>query len=109
MLNHVQKGDVLTFTAAADLNGGDGVLLGTAGLFGVVQADVLSGEQGEAVVVECYTLPKTSADTPAAYAAAYWDDGNSRLTTAASDNTKIGYFLEAYGAGTTEASVRLCP
>lgn len=109
MKNSVQNGITLTFTAGADLSSGDGVLLGAGGLFGVVSYDVLNGEEGEAVTEGVFELPKATADTPAAFAVAYWDDSNSELTTVSTSNTQVGYFTEAYGAGILLANVRLTP
>ena len=109
MQNHVQRGEILTFVASATISGGSGVLLGSGGLFGVVSADVEAGEEGEAQITECFTLPKLSSGAPAAFDVAYWDDNNKRVTVDATDNTEIGYFMAGYAAGTTEANVRLCP
>lgn len=109
MKNYVQKGETLTFTAAADVVSGQGVLLGAAGLFGVAATDVLSGASGEAVIEGVFSLPKTSADTPAAFAAAYWDESEGEVTTVATDNTLIGCFAQAYAASTALADVKLIP
>ena len=111
MKNFVMSGKVLAFTAAAAVSSGQGVLLGSTGLFGVSTGDVASGEVGQAEITGVFTLPKTSADTPAKWANAYWDDTNKEVTTSdgTGANTLIGVFTEAYGAGTTEADVLLLP
>lgn len=107
MKNYIKPGDVVTFTADADYNGGDLVLLGAAKLPGVASYSVKTGESGEACTVGVYELPKASADTPAEFAKAYWNATNSEVTTTASGNTLIGTFYEAAGNGDTACKVRL--
>ena len=111
MKNFIQLGDTLTFVAAGAIAGGAGLLLGTTGLFGVNSYDVVANDEGEAQIRGVFELPKASADAPAAFANAYWDDGNSRVTTAdgSGANTLIGVFVKAYQNGDTLARVKLIP
>lgn len=107
MKNFIKPSDVVTFTAAADLSGGDLVLLGTAKLPGVVSYSVLTGESGEACTIGIYELPKVAADTPTEFAKAYWNATDGAVTTTASGNTLIGTFAKAAGNGETTCQVRL--
>lgn len=109
MKNYLMSGDVIPFTASANVKSGDGVLLGSTGLFGVSAGDVASGDEGQAQTKGVFTLPKTSANTPSQFANAYWDASAKEVTTTATDNTLIGVFIESYGNGDTEADVLLVP
>ena len=109
MKNHVKEGKFLNFVPSANVASGQGVLLGSDGLFGVSTGNVLSGEEGVAAISEVYTLPKLNSDTAARFAAAYWDNGNSRVTTTEGSNTKIGVFANAAAGGTTTADILLIP
>ena len=95
MKNFVQEGNTVTFTAAAALSGGAGVLL-SATLFGVNSYDVVVGAPGEAAINGVFTLPK-AAITNAQFAAAYWDSTGKQTTNVASGNVLIGFYTEAGG------------
>ena len=83
MKTFVQKGNTLTFTngSGSTVPSGEGVLLGSAGLFGVSNGTVLDTEDGEATIKGVFKLNKTAADTPAQWANAYWDDTAKEVTT----------------------------
>lgn len=103
--NHVQPGEVITFTAAAAIASGAGVLIGVR--LGVSLSTLAIGETGSAAVWGVWSLPKLSTDTMAQGALVYWDNTNKRLTTTASGNTLAGYAFEAAGSGATSVSVKL--
>jgi predicted RecA/RadA family phage recombinase len=105
--NYVQDGKVLTFTAAAALSAGAGVLLGA--LFGVVQGDVASGADGEMMVAGVHTLTKSTAAGSATTLGGkvYWDDTNEVVTGDATGNTLIGVALAATADGDASVDVRL--
>jgi len=107
MKNYVQPGDMITITAAAAHNSGDGVLQGT--LFGVAAGDIANGAVGEIQVVGVFTLPKIGSQAWTVGAAVYWDAGNARCTTTATGNTLIGKAVTVIGsgAGETTGTVRL--
>ncbi|NIB44819.1 DUF2190 family protein [Pseudomaricurvus alkylphenolicus] len=105
MKNYIQPGKVVTFTAAATVASGAGVLVGS--LFGVSVGAVANGAEGEMETEGVYELPKNQADTPAQFADAYWDDTNKRVTTTDTGNTKIGVFMKADATGLATAEVRL--
>lgn len=89
MKNYRGPADTVEVTAPADVNSGDGVLVGK--LFGVA---AFSAKAGQRVNISCsgiFTLPKTSAQAWTEGAVLYWD--GAKLTTAdnAGANTKVGY------------------
>ncbi len=105
MKNYVQPGNTVSFTATADVVSGAVVIVGA--LVGIACGDVANGAQGEMQVCGVFELPKTSANTPAQFAKAYWNAGAGEVTTTASGNTLIGVFMDALAGGTDVASVRL--
>lgn len=106
MNNYVQKGDTVTHTVAGTaVTSGQSLLIGS--LFGVCATAAAVGEQVEVCVAGVFTLAKKSADTPTAFAKAYWDDTNKEVTTTASGNSLVGVFTEAVASGVTTAAVRL--
>lgn len=106
MKNYVQPGATLSFTAGATYSSGAGVVIG--GLFGVVAADVASGDSGEAEIVGVFDLTKVGSQAWAEGARVYWDAGNSRCTTtAASGLLLIGTATAAVGSGAGETTGRV--
>lgn len=107
MKNFKARGDVLTFTAAAAISAGDGVLQGS--IFGVAPADIANGEVGLLNLGGVYELPKAASQAWTVGAKVYWDDTNDVCTTTASGNTLIGCAFAAVGsgAGETLGQVRL--
>lgn len=103
--NFNKRGDVITFTAGADLTGGQYLKVGD--LPGIVANTVKNGESAELITRGVFTLAKATADTPSVGDKAYWDDGNSEVTTVSSTFDLIGVFETAAGNGDTSARVRL--
>lgn len=104
MRNHVQPGNVITFTAAAPVRSGDGVTMGA--LFGVAATDAAPGQEFEAAVTGVYRLPK-AAVAIAPGARAYWHLANGNVTTTATGARPIGAATEAAGTSATTVAVRL--
>ena len=107
MKNHIQDGNVVTHTVTADVSSGDGVLLSDGGLFGIASTDALAGADVEVVLHGVFELPAVSTGAIAKWAPAYWDNGSSRLTGAATGNTLVGSFASAKADGVTLAEVLL--
>jgi len=104
MKNYVQDGDAITFTAAANVTAGDGVLQGA--LFGVATTNAVMGEDFIALVEGVFDLPKgTGAITKGAKV--YWNANAAQITTTATGNTLIGAATEAATSGAPTARVRL--
>ena len=106
MNNYVQRGDTVTHTVAGAAVVSGQVLL-TGSILGICATSQEIGEEVELQVVGVFSVPKKSADTPAAFAKAYWDDTNKEVTTTASTHKILGVFTEAVAAGVLVASVRL--
>lgn len=107
MKNYVQPGTTLTLTAPYAVTSGDGLLVGS--IFGVAAGDAASGATVEAALTGVFDLTKIGSQAWTVGAKVYWDDGNKRCTTVATDNTLIGVAVEAVagGAGDTIGRVRL--
>lgn len=105
MKNFVQLGGTISAILTAAASSGDGVLEGS--IFGIASVDGEIGDTVELQTTGVFTLPKTSANTPAQFAKAYWDNTAKAVTTTATANTLIGVFMAALGSGTTTADIRL--
>ena len=106
MKNFVQQGNTLSWTVAAVIASGAGVLLGGT-VFGVSTGNYAIGETGEAVIEGVFKLPK-AAVVNTAFAAAYLDNTAKVVTNVASGNTLIGFFTEGTGASVA-TDVKLIP
>ncbi|MBC7286006.1 DUF2190 family protein [Hoeflea sp.] len=104
MKNFVQPGATITFTAAAPVASGDGVLMGT--LFGVASTSAEIGMPFEAALSGVFSLPK-EAVVMTAGAAVYWNATAGNATTVATGNKLIGATTEAATSGATAARIRL--
>ncbi|WP_460231464.1 DUF2190 family protein [Agrobacterium radiobacter] len=89
MKNYRGSADTVEVTAPADVNSGDGVLVGK--LFGVAEFSAKAGQRVNISRSGIFTLPKTNAQAWTEGAVLYWD--GAKLTTAdnAGANTKVGY------------------
>lgn len=114
--NRVQRGEIITVTAAAAISSGQIVTVGN--LVGVAMTDAAIGEQVEVAISEVYNLPKLDAavitqgmrvalDVSAGTNGEVDDDA---ITPAAGDITTFGVAFEAKGATTGETiAVLLTP
>lgn len=105
MKTYHQPGNALPVTAPADVNSGDGVLVGS--LFGVAGHDALSGESVVIHRYGVYTLPKLEAQEWTQGVKVYWDSGNAHLTTASSGNKLVGTVAQAAANPSTTGVVVL--
>ena len=105
MNNYVQKGENITVAAPYDVASGKGALVGS--LFGIAVADAASGDDVVLATTGVYEITALSTDTATVGAPAYWDNTNKRITTTATNNTKVGVFVSAKASGATTAQVRL--
>lgn len=101
----VQPGDVIDYTAGANITSGQVVLIGVR--IGVALAAIANGSTGPLQVTGVFTIAKLSTDVVAQGAALYWDNSNSRLTTTASGNTLAGYATAAAGNGATTVNIKI--
>ena len=105
MKNLVADGNTVTVAAPAAVTSGDGVLVGS--MFGVAQTDAANGADVVIVTTGVFDLPKVGSQAWTVGVKVYWDDGNSRCTTASSSNTLIGVAVAAVGSGAGETTGRV--
>lgn len=104
--NYLQQGAVMTVPAPADVDSGDGVMVGV--LFGVAQAAALSGADVAIATAGVHTLPKTSAQAWTVGAAIYWDPTPGEATTATTaGNLLIGVAAAVAADPSATGQVRL--
>jgi len=105
MKNFVQEGNVIDYTAGANLSSGAVVLIGVR--IGVLVNDLANGATGPARVLGVFSIAKLSTDVVTRGAALYWDNTNSRLTVTASGNTLAGYATAPAGNGVTTVNCHI--
>ena len=109
MKNYVQDGKYLDFTAAADVDSGDLVQVGS--LHGVAVTDVANGAKGVLAMEGVFTLPKLVAAAGDAVAAAgdpvYFSAGSVTGDDDSGDNLLVGYALAAAAQAVATVQVRL--
>ena len=105
MKNAVSSGNVIPYTAGADLASGAVVLVGTK--VGVATSSIANGSAGSIQVTGVFSIAKLSTDVVAQGAALYWDNTNKRLTVTASGNTYAGWATAAAGNGATTVNAKI--
>lgn len=101
----VQPGEVIDYTAGANIASGQVVLMGAR--IGVALKAIANGETGPMQVTGVFNIAKLSTDNMAQGALLYWDNTNSRLTTTASGNTLAGFGAAAAAATTTSVNIKI--
>lgn len=87
--NFVQPGKVITVTAPANVESGDGVLVGD--IFGIAMHSADSGAPVEIALEGVFEVAKTSAQAWATVGLPiYWDAGNGVVTTTMSTHKLVG-------------------
>jgi len=110
MINFEQPGDVITFTAGANLASGAVVRIGA--LLGVSTGTVASGAVGEAKITGVFRVPKVSGAVIAQGERLVWDASaaafdDSLATPATGDvSGEAAVAWEAAGNGVTSIAVR---
>lgn len=111
--NYIQEGKVIPFTAGADVDSGQVVVVGS--LVGISMTDVDNGAQGQLAVEGVFEVPAAAAEITVG-AAVYWDaDGDpyggtadsGAATATATDNTKMGHAIAAKAANVGKVKVKL--
>lgn len=105
MKNFYQTGQVIPFTAGADVTSGQIVKVGT--LVGVATGDVASGATGQVAIAGVYTLPKASATVFTAGAPAYVSGTATVVTATATGADYAGRAIAPAASGTTSVRVLL--
>lgn len=101
----LQPGEVIDYTATADVASGDVVVIGAR--IGVALTAIKSGATGSVQVSQVFALAKKGADVIAQGAPVYWDATNKYITTTESTNNAAGYAFHAAAAGVTTVAVKL--
>lgn len=101
----VQPGDVIDYTAGANIVSGQVVLIGAR--IGVALQDIANGKVGSMAMTGVFTINKLSTDVVAAGALLYWDNSNSRLTVTSSGNTLAGFAVAAAGSGVATVNIKI--
>jgi predicted RecA/RadA family phage recombinase len=106
MINYVQQGEVLTYTAP-----GGGVVSSTAYLIGsllvIATIDADAGDKFTGLVIGVVEYAKPTAQAWTEGAKIYWDDSAKKMTTTSASNTLVGVAAAAAGASDTTGKVRL--
>ncbi|GAB6113420.1 DUF2190 family protein [Desulfomicrobium salsuginis] len=111
--NYVQDGKVISFTASADIESGQVVVVGS--LVGISLAGVASGSTGQLAVEGVFDVPAAAAAITAG-APVYWDAdgdpyggtaGSGAATATATDNTLMGHAIAAKGLNGSAVRVKL--
>lgn len=101
----VQPGEVIDYTAGANIASGQVVLMGAR--IGVALKAIANGETGPMQVTGVFNIAKLSTDNMAQGALLYWDNTNSCLTTTASGNTLAGFAAAEAAATTTSVNIKI--
>ncbi len=107
MKNYIQDGEFLTATAPAAVAAG-AVYEGT-NLIGVWADAVASGAQGTIAIEGVFLLTNATGVAFTLGQALYWDAGNDRLTSVATNNIPAGVAAAAAASGDTTARIKLEP
>ncbi|MGF7163491.1 putative RecA/RadA family phage recombinase [Rhodoligotrophos appendicifer] len=92
--NFVQPGETLTLTApSGGVVSGSAYLIGSLLVIALISAAETELFQGKPRGV--WVLPKTNAQAWAEGVKVYWDNTNKVVTTTATDNTLVGFAVEA--------------
>ena len=111
--NFIQKGDVIDYTPSSAVESGEVVVIGS--LVGVAKTDIAASAEGAVAIEGVYEIPAATAAITLG-AAVYWDaDGNpvggtagsGAATATSTDNTKMGYAVEAKASAAGTVKVKL--
>lgn len=101
--NYNQPGDVIEYTATANIASGAIVLMGR--LAGVALGPIANGATGPVAISGVFTLPKAGTFTASQGALVYASSGE--VTDAETNNAPIGALVTATGEGDTSCRVKL--
>jgi predicted RecA/RadA family phage recombinase len=109
----VQNGNTIDHVATAAISSGDVVVIGS--LVGVAKTDAAIGDTVAVAIEGVWEIPAATAAITLG-AAVYWDvdgdpvggtAGSGAATATATDNTQMGYAIEAKDAGVATVLVKL--
>jgi predicted RecA/RadA family phage recombinase len=103
--NYVQEGNVITYTAGADISSGNVLVIGTR--VGVALTDIANGDTGSVQMSGVFNVACLGTDVVTQGAVLYWDSDPGQATLTSTDNTLMGYAFAASGDGVTTVDVKL--
>ena len=104
--NHVQKGDVLTYTNTGEETVAAGTPVVVGARVGVALVNIAPDESGSVAVDEVFSLEKVTGAISQG-ANVYLVASNAKITTSASGNTLAGYAFEAALSADLTVDVKL--
>ncbi|HEB94329.1 MAG TPA: DUF2190 family protein [Gammaproteobacteria bacterium] len=102
--NYIQPGEVMDYTASADISSGDVVVVGAR--VGVALNDIANGETGPVQVSGVFELPKDTAVALSQGALAYWDATAGNIDDT-NTNPYAGYVFEDAAAADATVKIKL--
>ena len=104
-----QPGNIVDLTAAADIDSGDGVIIGS--IFGVAVADIASGAKGAFLIEGVVDLPKRGDFSVSEGDKLDWDAGLGHVVPDgdATSEMAIGLAVEDVDSAVTTVKVKLVP
>lgn len=105
MNNLIQTGEMMDYTAGANILSGAVVVVGVR--VGIATTNIANGASGSLAMDGVYSVAKLSTDVVAQGVLLYWDDTNDRMTVTATSNTLAGYATAAAGNGATTVKIRI--
>jgi predicted RecA/RadA family phage recombinase len=106
MINFVQPGDVIEFTAPSG-----GVVAGVPKQIGqcVVVPAITAAQtlKFNGCITGVFDLPKIGSQAWTEGAVVFWDEANDRCTTAGAGNIQLGICVKAVGSGAGETTGRV--
>ena len=103
--DYKQRGDVIQYTAGADISARDVVVIDN--IVGVALVDIANGSTGSVQIAGVFNFPKKAADNLTQGLKVYWDATNSEVTLTDTSNTLMGVVFVAAAATTTSVDVLL--
>lgn len=102
--NYIQPGEVLEYTAGADITSGDVVWIG--GIVGVALDNIATGAVGPVQVSGVFSIPKDQTVVFNVGDPVYWDDAAGHAT-AAQTAYVMGFAFADAASGVESVAVRL--
>ena len=105
MNNYLQPGEVVQYTAGADI--ASGAVVPLTSRCGIALGDIANGATGSVALAGVYTVGKTTGQTWSIGQALYYVSGTAKLSTSASGNTPAGYAFAAAASDATTGELLL--
>lgn len=104
MKNYIQQGELMPFTAAADVTTGD--LVKVNNIVGVAVASYASGDTGQMQIVGVFDVPKKAVAIEQGDAL-YLELSTGKVTNTATGNTFAGYAFGSAASGDSTVYLKI--